>query len=237
MRPCPAVARSASSAPINPSVRATSAAPVSGSMSSSGKSMKASTWATRESRSSRKTLIRCPRRPSSCSPAARMARVGLRADQVHHRLGLGEVHPAIEKGTLRKFSRLRRARPGGEQCFEHPPRDEHPAVAGNFHHVLAGVTRRTTMHAQQHLVERMTVAVHHPDQPLPPGWKDHQIGLPRAYFPRYRQRRRTGNPQQGNGSFTEGAGHGGNGVRRHAAVQRSAFPVAAASRCAATKSG
>ena len=63
--------------------------------------------------------------------------VGLRADEVHDGLRLGEVHPAVKKSALGKFARFRPARPGGEQGFEHPSGDEPSAVAGKFHHVLA----------------------------------------------------------------------------------------------------
>ena len=45
--------------------------------------------------------------------------IGLRADQIHHRFGLGQIHFAVQKCALGEFARPRRARAGVQTGFEH----------------------------------------------------------------------------------------------------------------------
>ena len=88
--------------------------------------MYASTCATSESRSSRNSPMRCAQPPGELFRRRAQRKVGLRADQVHDALGLREVHSAVEKRALGKFARLGRARPGGQQSFQHATRNRMP---------------------------------------------------------------------------------------------------------------
>jgi hypothetical protein len=66
----------------------------------------------------------------------------LRVDEIHHGLGLREVHFAIEEGPLGEFARVSGTRTAGEETLQHALRHEHAAVAMELDHVLAGITRR-----------------------------------------------------------------------------------------------
>ena len=59
-------------------------------------------------------------------------------DQIHHGLGLTEIHPAVEEGALAEFTGLGRPAATREQVLENFLGDEGIAVARNFHRVLTG---------------------------------------------------------------------------------------------------
>ena len=60
-------------------------------------------------------------------------------DQLTHRLGAGEIEPAIEYGPLTELARLGPAHSRLPQhLFEHPLHGDHPAMAVDLHHVLTG---------------------------------------------------------------------------------------------------
>ena len=82
-----------------------------------------------------------------------------RIDQVHHRFGLGQIHLAVEEGTLREFARRGRPRPGGKQGGEHGLRHDHAAMTADLHHVLTGVAARCAEHGEQHLVQHHAVTL------------------------------------------------------------------------------
>ena len=79
--------------------------------------------------------------------------IGLRGDQVHHRLRLGEIHLAVEKRALRKLTRQRRPRAVDEQQLQDSPGDEHATVARDLDDILAGVAGRRAENGQQHIIE------------------------------------------------------------------------------------
>ena len=57
-------------------------------------------------------------------------------DEVSHRLGLGKVYPAVQKGAPREFPRLGQARATGQDRVQDHLGREDAAVAGDFDHVL-----------------------------------------------------------------------------------------------------
>ena len=58
---------------------------------------------------------------------------------IHDRLGLGEVHLAVEKGPSREFARLSRASPRAQNRLEQTRRDQHTSMAVEFCHIFSGV--------------------------------------------------------------------------------------------------
>jgi hypothetical protein len=87
--------------------------PFSISISSSGKSIPASTDAVSEITLSRSAAISEDKPPSSISFAARWLS-GLGVDDVHHRFSLGKVDPAVQKARS-ELTRLRLPAPGGNE--------------------------------------------------------------------------------------------------------------------------
>ena len=69
----------------------------------------------------------------------------------------------MEIGALRELSRLRRPRAVLEKRLENPPRDEHAAVPGNLHHILAGVAGRRAEDREQHVIELLRSVVDRPE--------------------------------------------------------------------------
>ena len=59
-------------------------------------------------------------------------------DQVHHRLRLAEVHPAVQKRPPGEFPRLRRPAAAGEEVAEDLLGDVGIAVAGDLQDILSG---------------------------------------------------------------------------------------------------
>ncbi|CAN4037288.1 putative conserved protein, contains double-stranded beta-helix domain, partial [Dysosmobacter welbionis] len=67
---------------------------------------------------------------------------GLRVDQVHHRLRLGQVHPAVQKRPLGELPRLGLPGPGSEEGRQQLPQHHGGAVAVKLCAVLPGVAAR-----------------------------------------------------------------------------------------------
>ena len=65
--------------------------------------------------------------------------LGTGRNQVHHGLGLCEIEPAVQKGTLGELPRLRQSRAAQEKGLQTEPKDEWPPVALELDDVLAGV--------------------------------------------------------------------------------------------------
>ena len=93
-------------------------------------------------------------RAAELRQSERASGVGLGVDQIGHRLGLREVEPAAEEGAQRELAGGREARARGQQGRQHAIRGQPAAVAGELHHVLAGVRARSAEHGRHHLVER-----------------------------------------------------------------------------------
>src|SRR5205823_7130901 len=68
------------------------------------------------------------------------------ADQIDYRLGLSQVHLAVEKCALGEFARTRCPGPCTQTSFENFCGNEGAAVATDFHQIFTGVTSRCTMY-------------------------------------------------------------------------------------------
>ena len=79
--------------------------------------------------------------------------IGLRADQVDDRLGLRQIHLAVQKGALGKFARPRGACSGAQTGFEHARRHQNSAVTADLDQIFAGVTGRRAMHREHDLID------------------------------------------------------------------------------------
>ena len=67
-------------------------------------------------------------------------------DQIDHRLGLGEIHFAVEKRALGEFAGPRCSGPCTQTCFENFRGNEGAAVTTDLHQIFTGVTSRCTVH-------------------------------------------------------------------------------------------
>ena len=94
-----------------------------------------------------------PKAPSSWRKRLAPLRLGLGSDQIVHRLGLGEVHPAVEEGAASELSRL--SRPGAEchQRIGDARQDRAPPVQEELGRVLAGVAAWTGQPHDHRLVD------------------------------------------------------------------------------------
>ncbi len=81
------------------------------------------------------------------------------ADHVHHGLGLGEVHLAVDKGALGELPRLRRARTSLQHRLVETGTDQRAAVAVDLGHVFPGVTPGRGKDGEQPFVELFAVAM------------------------------------------------------------------------------
>ena len=134
--------------------------------------------------------------------------------QLTHRLGTGEIEPAVEHGPLAEFARLGPPHSRLPQhLFEHPLHGDHPAMAVDLHHVLTGEAAGPAHQQQQHLIETAALAidhmaVHHPVRsPLLSARAVHHAA-PRCF------RSRPGETNHGDPALPwgHGGGHGRNRV-------------------------
>ena len=72
--------------------------------------------------------------------------IGSGTDQIDHRLGLGEIHFAVEKCALGEFAGTRCCRACTQTCFENFCGNEGAAVTTDLDQIFAGVTSRCTVH-------------------------------------------------------------------------------------------
>ena len=75
-------------------------------------------------------------------------------DQIGHRLGLHEVHPAVDERPQGELARLRQACAGADDGFHDLPQQQRAAVAADLDYVLAGIRRRSGKVGGDHLVQR-----------------------------------------------------------------------------------
>ena len=134
--------------------------------------------------------------------------IGLRADQIHHGLGLREIHFSMKIRALRELARFRRPRAAPQQEFEDAPRNQHAAMAGNLDHILARVARGRAEDREQHIVQLARAIVDRAEM--------HHAGG-RFFFPAenpagHLHRARPAQAQQRERAFAEGRGDGGDGV-------------------------
>ena len=134
--------------------------------------------------------------------------------QLTHRLGTGEIEPAVEHGPLAEFARMGPPHSRLPQhLFEHPLHGDHPAMAVDLHHVLAGEAAGPAHQQQQHLIESAALAIdhmaiHHPVRsPLLSARAVHHAA-PRRF------RSRPGETNHGDAALPwgHGGGHGRNRV-------------------------
>ena len=134
--------------------------------------------------------------------------------QLTHRLGTGEIEPAVEHGPLAELARLGPPHSRLPQhLFEHPLHGDHPAMAVDLHHVLTGEAAGPAHQQQQHLIEKPALAIdhmaiHHPVRsPLLSARAVHHAA-PRRF------RSRSGETNHGDTALPwgHGGGHGRNRV-------------------------
>ncbi len=89
-----------------------------------------------------------------------LRRLGLQ--QVGHRLGLGEVQPAVQEGPFGKLSGLRQTGPRGAEGLQSQGEHHGRAVALELRRVLPGIAVRRAGDRSQHLI-------HHPPLPVQKG--------------------------------------------------------------------
>ena len=81
---------------------------------------------------------------------------------LHQGLGPGEIEAAVEEGPLAELPRPRQPRPGRQHQLQHPPHHHQPAVAVEFHHVLAGEAAGGAHQQQQSLIHPFAAGrIHH----------------------------------------------------------------------------
>ena len=115
-----------------------------------------------------RSTLRCarairPGRRESCGWLSRVAfellgrgaqsEIGLRADQIDHRLGLRQIHLAVQESALGKFAGARGARSRAQASLQDARRHENTTVATDLDQIFAGVTVRRAMHREHHLVD------------------------------------------------------------------------------------
>ena len=142
--------------------------------------------------------------------------VGLRPDQIHHGLGLGEIHFAVEERALGELARLRPARTVCEHGIEHAPCHEDAAVAVDLDDILAGVARRRAVHTEQHVVNRVR-AVGDFAELLHARWQLASLFFRQKNRVGDGDRARPGEADHGEGALAKRRRDGGDGVvhRRH----------------------
>ena len=84
-------------------------------------------------------------------------KVGLRADQIHHRFRLRQVHFPIQESAFGEFAATRSPRSRPQTSRQDASGHEHTAVATNLDHIFAGVAVRSAMHREHHLVDHAIV--------------------------------------------------------------------------------
>ena len=166
------------------------------------------------------------RRIGQCCPLPPVCR-----DQVHDRFGLRQTQLAVQEGAAGVLAG------GGRLCaccktgFHQPPRHRAAAVAGKFHHILAGVAVRRAEKQSNALVKGFFPVHEMPEQ------RGVALGLFHFFCRVCRVEHpgshlialRTGEPHHGNAACPGGRCNGGNGRSLHTA----SFPRARYGRAAA----
>ena len=87
------------------------------------------------------------------------ARLTARTDNIHNRLSLRQVNPAIQKSTLRKLASLRRTRTGSKSQLQNLLKRLNTAVALDFNHILRRIGTGSTHIHCQHLIHKTAVRI------------------------------------------------------------------------------
>ena len=82
--------------------------------------------------------------------------IGASANQIDHGFCLGQVHFAVQKSALGKFSRTRGTRTRAQTSFKNFRRHQCSTMATNLDQILAGVTGRRAMDRHHHLVDQVS---------------------------------------------------------------------------------
>src|SRR5882724_2549495 len=80
--------------------------------------------------------------------------IGLRADQIDHRLGLSEIHFAVEKGALGELARTCRAGTSAQARFKDLCRNQRSSVATDFDQILSSVTARRAVDGKHYAIDQ-----------------------------------------------------------------------------------
>ena len=162
-----------------------------------------------------------------------------RGDQVHHRLRLGQIHLAIEKGASGEFARGCACGAGHQDGPQYPLSHDHAAVSANLDHILPRVAVRGTKDSQQDIINDRSLAHNLPAHDAP---GHHLPGglLSAKNLVRHLQRLRAADPDHGNRTGAHRRGQRGNRFRllhqeTLANVPRPSRPSPSISRSSATK--
>ena len=134
--------------------------------------------------------------------------------QVGHTLRLGKVQPPVEKGPLGELPRACLAGPLGKEGLKAQGEDHGGAVAVELRCVLPSIAGRTAAVSTQHLVNDLALTVQQAAIYQRAG------GMVQKALPTQGpeagggdiRRPRTGQPQDADGSWSGGGGHGCDGV-------------------------
>src|SRR5690606_39125424 len=87
---------------------------------------------------------------------------GLRGDEVHHALGLGQIELSVQEGALGELAGAGGDGSAGKEAAQYLPGDEHAAVAGKLDAVFACIAVRTTENREQSVVDDAAIAFDDP---------------------------------------------------------------------------
>ena len=82
-----------------------------------------------------------------------------RTDNIHNRLSLRQINPAVQKRTLRKLAGLRRTRTGSKSKLQNLLQRLHTAVTLDFNHILRRIGTGSTHIHRQHLIYKAAVRI------------------------------------------------------------------------------
>src|SRR5690625_1449651 len=81
-----------------------------------------------------------------------------RMDQIRHRLRLGQLQLAVEKGPLGKFAGFSRTYPLIQNRLQNRLGNQYPSMTGDLYGILSCIGGRAAEKSGQHLVNRLSVA-------------------------------------------------------------------------------
>ena len=87
---------------------------------------------------------------------------GLGADEIHHRLGLGQVELAVEEGPLGELARTGHAGTGLKHRGQHTRGDQRSPMAADLDKILARVAAGVAEDREQHLVDDLAMRINDP---------------------------------------------------------------------------
>ena len=140
--------------------------------------------------------------------------IRLGRNQIHDRLGLGEVDASVEERPLRERTGSRRLGPGRENRLEDPSGDQHATMTADFDDVFARETFRPGKISEQAFVNPLTFRTDQPPPVLAPGPPPGRRA-PREDPGGDPGRIRTTDADQGNRTHSRRAGHCGNRRNLH----------------------